>query len=261
MKFFPGDAAVTIDVSELQWTRRKPLLAAVLLVLVLASALMSCREKLPLNGDDSSSQRTVMLFSPGDYFVYDNWKLDGSGRKIGNSYFRNTWTVADTGRTLLGSTRVTIIIDSTFSTAGHFQRLDTVYIRVAENGDLFQYGFLYRLIAERESLNIFPSWDRIAAFSVPRGQSWVIARIDTSRGEGRIVNIVGRIVPAQEYVGLIVNGQQRAVLSHRINISKPKLDYTFWVTDSPSAVLRAVDESTILTNIMLKEIGVMFTLR
>lgn len=256
-----GRCAVTIDSSERQMTRRRPLFAAVLLVLFIASALMSCREKLPTNGGDSPSQRAAILFSPGDYFVYDNWTLDGSGRKIGSSYFRNTWTVTDTGRTLLGSTRVTTIIDSTFNTAGFFRRLDTLHIRIAENGDLFQYGFLHRLIAERESLSIFPSWDRIAAFSVPRGQPWVMARIDTSRGEGRIVDVVGRIIPAQEYVGLIVNGQQRAVLAHRINITKPKLDYTFWITDSPTAILRAVDESTILTNITLKEIGVMFTPR
>ncbi len=250
---------VPIDNHKDHGTRRRPLLAAGLLVLFAASALISCREKLPSNGDEFPSQRASIRFSPGDYFVYDNWELDNSGRKIGSSYTRNSWTVADTGRTLLGSTRVTLIIDSTFNTAGLFTRRDTVYIRVAENGDLFQYGFLHRLIAARESLNIFPSWDRIAAFSVPRGQQWVMARIDTSRGEGRIVDVVGRIVPAQEYVGLIVNNVQRAVLAHRIRITKAKLDYTFWITDSPTAILRAIDESTILRNIRLREIGVMFT--
>lgn len=240
-------------------TRKRPLRAAVLLGMLATMAIIACREKLPLNGDEFPSERPTIRFSPGDYFVYDNWELDASGRKIGSSYFRNSWTVIDTGRTLLGSSRVTIIIDSTFNTAGFFTRRDTVYLRVGDNGDLFQYGFLYGLIAARESLNIFPSWDRIAAFSVPRGQQWVLARIDTSRGEGRIVDVVGRIVPTQEYVGVIVNNVQRAVLAHRIRITKAKLDYTFWITDAPSVLLRALDESTILRNVRLREIGVVFT--
>ena len=151
------------------------------LCVLTCAIFLSCREKLPVGVSDSSV-RLTLRFLPADYFSFDNWKLDIYGLKIQNSYFRNSWTVADTGRSLLGWTRVAIIIDSTFQGSIQFVRRDSLFFRFTDEGDVYQYGFLKSLIAERESLNFAPRWDRIAAFSQTLGNSWEIMRIDTSIG-------------------------------------------------------------------------------
>ncbi len=222
------------------------------------AAFLSCREKLPFGVSDSTV-RLTFRFVPADYFSFDNWKIDIYGNKIQSSYFRNSWTVADTGRSVLGWTRVAIIVDSTFQGSSQFVRRDSLYFRFTDEGDVYQYGFLKSLIAERESLNFAPRWDRIAAFSQTLGNSWEIMRIDTSMGGRKNQTVYGTISSAREYVGVTINGVQRAVLSYRIEITKPKLDYKFWLVDSPTAVAKVIDDSEALPNSTLRQLATMRT--
>ena len=159
-----------------------------------------------------------------------------------------------------GWTRVAIVIDSTFDATNRLVQRDSLLFRSGDDGDVYQWGFLKALIAERETLNLAPQWDRIAAFSQPLGSSWVIARIDTSIGGRTNETVYGRILTAREYVGpLTINGEERAILSYIIEITKPRLDYTFWLTDSPSAVAKVPDDSEALTNSTLRELKLIRT--
>lgn len=223
-------------------------------LLVFSVLLAGCREELPLGGS-SHRPTPAFQFMPGDYFSFDNWKLDFFGFRIPSSYYRNSWTVVDTGANLRGAARVVVVIDSTFDSTQQLARLDSLLFRFETNGDVFQYGFLASLIAERESLSLAPQWDRIAAFSQPTGTSWVVARIDTGMGASTQQTVLGTISPTPEYVGpVMVDGEERAILAYRIEITKPKLDYTFWLSDAPTSFPRAVDESDILRNVTLREL-------
>ena len=235
------------------------MIARLALLVVFCLCVLSCREKLPVN-DSGSSLQFLFRFKPGDYFSFDNWKLDIYRQRIPNSYFRNSWTVADTGRAMRGWTRVAIVIDSTFDATNRLVRRDSLLFRSGDDGDVYQWGFLKALIAERETLNLAPQWDRIAAFSQPLGSTWVIARIDTSIGGRTNETVYGRILTAREYVGpLTINGEERAILSYIIEITKPRLDYTFWLTDSPSAVAKVLDDSETLQNSTLRELKLIRT--
>ncbi len=162
-------------------------------------------------------------------------------------------------KSILGWTRVAIIVDSTFLGNSQFVRADSLYFRFTDEGDVYQYGFLKSLIAERETLNFAPRWDRIAAFSQTLGESWRIMRIDTSMGARSNQTVYGTISSTREYVGVTINGVQRAVLSYRIEITKPRLDYKFWLVDSPTAVAKAIDDSEALSNLTFRQLTTMRT--
>ena len=225
------------------------------LLLFCVIGIPSCREHLPVAGSDTGV-RPEFRFSPGDYFSYDNWKLDFYGFKIASSRFRNSWTVADTGQALRGWNRVSVIIDSTFDTGNRLVSRDTLLFRFDE-GDVYRWGFLRSLIAERETLTLAPQWNLIAAFSQPVGSSWTIARLDTSIGAPSVQTVFGRINIDQEYVGPItINGTSRAVLSYKVEITKPRLDYTFWLTASPTVIAAVVDDSEALPNSTVRKLKV-----
>lgn len=226
--------------------------AGAALVFFLSLVVISCRREIPVTPPQQSAP-PLFRFSPGDYFVYDNWLLS-FGSRIPSSRFKNSWTVLDTGRTLRGRTRVTVVIDSTFSTSGQLTRRDSVLFSFDSAGDVYQFGFLSGLIAVRESLIIAPQWERIAAFSVAAGSSWTIARLDSANRVRPPQTVFGEIAAMREYVGFSVNGVQQVVLAYRVEIRKPNLDYTFWLTDEPAAFVRVLDESVALRNPTLREL-------
>lgn len=225
-------------------------------ILLLAFVALACREEIPLGGSSGSSKPTFR-FTPDAYYSFDNWKLDPYGMRIPSSYYRSSWTVADTGVRIRGALGVVVVIDSTFDSTGMTSRVDSLFLRVDDNGDLLQYGFLSSLIAERESLTIMPQWDRIAVFSVPNGASWVVARLDTSTGLPSDQVVVGRVSPMREYVGPVsVNNEERAVLSYRIEITKPHLDFIFWLSEAPPSFPRMIDDSDIIPLTTVKELKI-----
>ncbi len=234
---------------------RRTLKVSGVLLFVVAALSLSCREELPIGGSNDDGKPTFR-FLPGDYFSFDNWKMDYYGR-IPTSYFRNTWTVVDTSVTTLGRTRVTMVVDSTFDTTGHFTRRDTLYFQFAASGDVYQFGFLKNLIAERESLTLAPQWDRIAAFSLPLEESWEIAHLDSTVGARTPKTVYGRILRTREYVGVKLNDVLQAVFAYRIEVFKSDLDYTYWFADSPTAIARVIDDSSILRYATLRELASM----
>ncbi len=226
------------------------------LLIVGSLAFLSCRET--FSPTDESPVRTRLRFSPGDSFTYDNWKVTFGGRDA-SSRFTNTWTVTDTGLVMLSMSHVTLIIDSTFGANERFVRRDTLLFSLHDNGDVYQYGFLRSLIAERETLTIVPQWERIAALSQSLGSSWTIARLDTSTGLPRAETVVGVLGTTRPYVGVTVNGVVRGLLAYDIDISKPKLRYNLLLLDSPAAIVQTYDQPDVLTYDLLRQLRTMRT--
>jgi len=194
-----------------------------------------------------------LSFKPGDYFAYTTWDLDEFGETIDGTHSKTSWTVADTGRLVRGFTGVTVVIDSVFRRSirdvDSLAHVDSLFLRVAPNGDVFQYGLLATLLEKREKIAL-PQWDGIAAFSLRSGSSWVIGAGDSAAN----TVVYGRIVTDQEYVGTIVNGTQRVLLAYRIEITKPDLQFVIWMTDLPFGFLRLRDESTEVANGTLQDL-------
>jgi hypothetical protein len=210
----------------------------------------SCRKELPV---EAPIHGIAVRFTPGSYYSYANWLLS-YGYKDPHTQFRTSWTVLDTGKVLRGRSNVTVIRDSTFGTDGRFVRADSLLFSCESNGDLYQYAFLSNLIATRESLSIAPQWERIAAFSVPTGSSWIVARLDTSNGLRQPQTVFGEIQTEKEYIAVTLNGSEQAILTYRLCITKPKLDYTFWISEIPGAVVRVLDDSEVLDRTALREL-------
>jgi hypothetical protein len=47
---------------------------------------------------------------------------------------------------------------------------------------------------------------------------------------------------------------QQVILAYHVTITKPNLDYAFWLTDMPVAFARVLDESDALRNATLREL-------
>ena len=192
--------------------------------------------------------------TPGDFTRYNNWKLNEYGSTITTSRFRDSWTVADTGRSYRGQVSVTVIIDSVFdiSSAGPdvLRQIDTLYFHLSQNGDVEQYGFLASLLQRRDGTNLHPRWDRIGGFSVGSLQSWIVGYADT----GGTQAVVGRIEEQPDYVVTNVNGVQTVLLAYVVDIDAADLVVTLWMTDTPPALLRLRDESTQTITGMMKEV-------
>jgi hypothetical protein len=228
-------------------SRKKESLALFFIPLFLFA---SCRRELPI---EATANGITVRFTPGSYYSYNNWLLS-YGYKDLRTQFRNSWTVLDSGKVLLGRRNVTVIRDSTFGTDGRLVRTDSVLFSQDGNGDFYQYGFLANLIAQRESLSIAPQWERIAAFSVTTGSTWTVARLDTSNGLRQPQTVFGEIQTLKEYVGVTLNGAGQAILTCKVRITKPQLDYTFWLSDNPGAVVRVLDDSDTLERAALREL-------
>jgi hypothetical protein len=226
------------------------------LLIISALAFLSCRET--LSPTEEMPAQVRLRFSPGDSFVYDNWKVVLGGRDL-SSRFTNTWTVTDTGLVLRSMAHVTVIIDSTFGENERFIRRDSILLSTYDNGDVYQYGFLSGLIAERETLNITPQWEKIAALSQPLGSSWTIARLDTSVGVPRAEIVVGVLGTTKPYVGVTVNGVVRGLFAYDIDISKPRLLYNLLIVDSPSVIVQTYDQPDVLPYDILRQLRSMRT--
>ena len=231
----------------------KGLSLGVTLPFLLLLLLLGCREDTS-SVTSSSAIPVQFTLSRGDYFRYNNWKLDEYGFRIISSRFGDSWIVADTGRSHNGRYPVAFVTDSVFATtsggADSLTRVDTLYLHISSQGDIEQFGFLKSLLERRQGVAIQPTWDRIAAFSMGTSQRWIVGYADTAMAEP----VYGLIENQREFVAVEVNGTQTLLLAYRVNIDSPDLEVTIWITDAPSALLRLRDESLHSTLGSMKEI-------
>lgn len=219
------------------------------------SLLCGCREPSPTvsTPEPVLLQFVLPLYS---YYSYDNWIIDRFGHRILSSRYRTSWKVVDTSAAALGFQGVVTVIDSTFSTTVNetdsLIQTDSNYFRISSNGDVFEYGFIARLLAQRDSVVVTPTWDKLLSPSVEQNASWIVETGDSvTGGEFRAV-----FLPSLELVDDSINGVAMGVLAYHVEIAGANLALGLWVGGSPPAFLRKWDRSDVAYNRVFQELRV-----
>jgi len=209
-----------------------------LLVLLWGSG---CREEGPPENDPFPIHLNLRLLA-GSKYVYNTWQLDFYGSRVSSTLSRRSLKVADTAVVYGGFSNVNHLIDSTYVAlqpgVNSLDHVDSVYMRVATNGDVFWFGFLADLIEKREGSIIERRWDKVVSPSSSNG-SWGVGTTDSAG----VVSAFGRFSPDQELIAVAVNGVPQAVAAYRVDITSPRLGFTLWLTDAPTGFLRFREES------------------
>jgi hypothetical protein len=209
----------------------------------LSFTTLSCRQ-----GDDPPVAPEAisfhLSFSPGDTYQYDAWLIDPFGYSLPSTFTHAVQRVLSTGGSTSGLTGVTKIRDSTTALRDTSAIVQEFSVGQSAEGDLYRLGFLAE-IARIKKLPIPPArWDRLAAFSAGLGQSWVVGYLDSAQQN----TVYGEFAGVTDLYSVKVNGVLSVFPAYRINITGVGVDYSFWVSDSPSGFLRYLIEPGDTTN-------------
>jgi hypothetical protein len=170
----------------------------------------------------------ALRFSTGERFVYSAWRIDRYGYVDPSSLTSTVRRVAATGVSAFGRDDAVAMVDS--STTDSLGRLDTLFYRFGADGDVYQYGFVSAIMASNGDSTAPRRWDRIAAFSLGAGSSWIVQQADSAGA----TELTGSIGDLQSYFEVDVNGVQTLVAAYRVGVSGVDGEVaSVWVSDSP----------------------------
>jgi hypothetical protein len=199
----------------------------------LLSLLPACREGAGPAG--SGAPVTLQLkFTPGDTFLYDVWVIDEYGYLLHSTRSRALWRVMNVNYAINGFSSVITILDSASILRDSAAVLDTVSLAVGQNGDVYRYGFLARMARIKKKPQPLRLWDRIGAFSIEAGTSWLVGYLDQEEKEP----VFGRVSGVPELFAARVNGVQTVYSGIRVDLSGPTFNYSYWLSDVPTSFLR-----------------------
>jgi hypothetical protein len=208
-----------------------------ILVLFLLT-LPACRESSVDTSAPVPPATPVLRFSPGDSLTFDTWSLNDFGDRILSTQASLLWRVVDTGRVTAGQQNVTVIIAQ--AAPGSPPILpDTLLFRFGANGDVFQYGFLFRSVLRREQRTIPRAWDRIGAFSLAAGNVWTVGAQDSAGTD----LVQGRIIDDQSYFSAAINGVQTLFRGYSAGLAGTNYEFGCTVAGSPPAMVVEREES------------------
>jgi hypothetical protein len=191
----------------------------------------SCRQ------DDSATGPSPIAFKPtftvGDRYFYDAILTDEFGYGIYSSRSHATWRVLSTGGTSPGFSSITMFQDSSIILRDTTSILDTVFIALTPNGDLYRFGFLATIARIHKRPPPPDNWDCFAVFSNGMDRSWLVGYMDAERTQP----VYGRISGSTDMFAVKVKGQDNVFPAYRVDISGPHIDYSYWVSDQPAAFL------------------------
>jgi hypothetical protein len=210
---------------------------AYLTLLFFALLFLSCREA---NAPVSASTSIPFGFScsAGDRFIYDGWVINQYGYLVSKSKATYVWNVRATDVTLQGRQHVILIVDSARFANDSSAVIDSVYLAVDPNGDLYQYGFLAYLAATRANHTQPKQWDLIAAFSQGPGSRWEVGTWDSAGVE----RMYGTIQSGQDLFSVAVNGVNMVFPGYQVDIESASLRVSFALSNAPPAVLDIDEE-------------------
>ena len=205
-------------------------------------AISGCRERIP-SGPEIGLENPRFALPLNSYHRFDNWKLDLDGFRIPASKFHSAWRITDTSATIAGFSHNVIVSDSTFAkdTRGgdSLVNVRNRYFRTSSEGDVFELGFVAHLIEEHDTVAVEEKWDKIFSPSTTGNASWIVEPGDSSN----VGNVYAVRAPSQELVGTMINGVPTGVLAWRVEVTGNDLVLQLWVSSSPSALLRFLDDS------------------
>ena len=201
-------------------------------------SLAGCRESAPLVGPGPGVQLSMHM-SAGDRFVFSKTYLDQYGYPIAGSEVDERWLVEATAIDVLGDTGVTVIEDSLGLT-----RVDTLYFRFTGNGEVYEWGFLSRTVADIGGGLIPRRWDLLARSQVAAGPSWAVGA-DDSAG---VDTVYAGYASQPDYFSGSINGVSTVFTADRIDLTSQIIVCTLWLTDSPSCVAGISASSALAAN-------------
>jgi hypothetical protein len=179
-----------------------------------------------------------LAFSPGSTYQYDALLIDEFGYYRPSTLTRATQRITQTGGTRDGFDGVSTVLDSTVLLRDTTAVVQEFFLAQSPEGDLYRFGLLAE-IARIVRLPVPPKrWDRLAAFSLGYGQSWVVGYLDAEQK----TTVYGSFVGTGEMFSARVNGVQNVFSCYRVSITGGGVEYSFWVSDSPPAFLMYVLE-------------------
>jgi len=200
--------------------------------------ITGCRESTPVT-EPGRTTPIILQMTEGDTYLYDHWALDEYGYQVKASKQPELWRVDQTGIMVEGATGVTVIIDSMDT-----QHIDTLLLRSTMDGDIYQYGFIARLVKQMSGKTLVPQWDLIVRSGRMSDAIWPVGVADPAF----IDTVYGRMTAAPVYFAAQVNGEPSAFPAYRVELSGTSVQFVFWVTDSPSCFPGFWEESTSLGN-------------
>lgn len=210
--------------------------AALALFWICVGTLTGCRESGGVTAPGAET-RIVLNFTAGDSFVYDRWALDEFGYQITASKRQEYWRVLQTGITTQGETGVTVVIDSLDA-----QHVDTLLIRSIADGDIYQFGFLARLVNQVGGRTIMPQWDLLLRSGQTSLTTWAVGVADSIAAD----TVYAQSVAAPDYFSVQLNGRSNVFPAYRVELNGMSLQLAFWVTGAPSCFPGFREESTLL---------------
>ena len=128
---------------------------------------------------------------------------------------------------------------------------DTLHFQFLPSGDIYQYGFIAGVVARREGVHLVPSWDRIAALSLPTNGTWAVGTADP----GGTDSLRGTVLGDQGYFIASLNGVRTVFHGYGVSLSSLDIDYTIVVSDVPPAVLFIQELSTPIATGFLRSLA------
>ena len=221
-------------------------------------SLSSCREQAP-TAIQSAPTNLQFRLPLDSYYSFDNMELDYYGFPVPLSEFRNSWTILDTSAVSLGYQGVTVAVDSIFRTdtrgSDSLARTEYRYFRTVA-GDVFEYGFIARLLEQRDSILISPQWDKLFSSSAGANALWTVESND-SLPDG----VYGSFYSSRELIGTTVNNVPTGVLAYHVEITGQALDIHLWISDAPSCILLVEDDSDVEVNRMYQRLILLRTVQ
>ena len=205
--------------------------------------LAGCRDS--GTGPSGAARQTVygLVFAAGDTLIFDAWNYDAYNEIVAASHTTPFWKVYAVNDTWAGAANVTSIQE--FSPPAEPPgKTDTLRFRFLSNGDIYQYGFIARVGMRREGVRLAPSWDRIAAFSLPSTATWAVGTADTTG----LDTLRGTVNGDEQYFVAMLNGVKTVFHGYGVSLSSLDLEYTIIVSDIPPAFLVIEEASTPIAN-------------
>lgn len=167
--------------------------------------------------------------------VYDGWVLNAVGFPVDSTRTRRTWEVLSTTVGGGGYSDAIMVREHILRVSNSTATADTFFLRLTAEGTVLRYGFLADLVLRREGRAIPRRWDTLAISDV---QSWTVGALD-SAGQIR----VRASAPGDEdYFDVQVDSASSIFAARRIELFGESLQYTFWISASPSCFPRMEEE-------------------
>jgi len=234
----------------------RPDFGMALLLVPMVVIVAGCRSESIGPGSEPSPIFSGFKFSVGDSLAFDFWDLDQYGSVVPSSRTQYVWSVIAVSDSIGGLGGVTTIIVS--SAPGYPPAVgDTLHFRFLPSGDIYQYGFIAQAARAAGLPSRAPSWDRIAAFSLPTNAIWAVGATDSSG----LDTLQGTVSGDQGYFEAGVNGVPTVSRGYGVSLASESVQFQLVASNLPPAFLFIEEQSTVFGSGYIESLASMVTAR